>query len=285
MKNSIAELIAKKVKGKPEAYIALVGAFIIIFIILLAIFAPFIAPYDPIKSVGKPLTPPNDEFIFGTDSLGRDLFSRVVYGARIPMIVALLSGTFSLLIGAPLGLLSGYIGGKTDRILSLLMDSIYAFPGLILAIAIAAVLGPGIMNMALAITVVYIPTYFRMVRGQTLSIRESLFVVAARAIGARDMTIMWNYILPNVIPTIAVVFSLNVADAILTEAGLSFFGLGVAAPTPDWGFDLRSGRVYLPAGYWWLVTFPGIMVIIATIGFSLLGEGLSEILNPKLKEE
>jgi peptide/nickel transport system permease protein len=183
-----------------------------------------------------------------------------------------------------LGLFSGFLGGKSDRLFSIVMDSIYAFPGLILAIAIAAMIGPGIVNMSIAIAVVYIPTYFRMIRGQVLSIKEQLYVEAARALGASNSTILFRYIFSNIIPSLVVVLSLNVADAILTEAGLSFLGLGIPPPTPDWGFDLSKGKSFLPGGYWWMITFPGIMIVIVVLGFSLLGEGLNEILNPRLRE-
>lgn len=265
-------------------YITLVGCAVVAAIFAIALSAPLIAPYDPIRSVATPLIEPNSEFIMGTDVLGRDLYSRVLHGSRTVMIVVLLSTFLSLSVGAPLGLISGYFGGKLDRALSLSMDSIYAFPGLILAIAVAAVLGPGLINMAVSITVVYIPTYFRMVRGQVFSLRENLFVEAARAIGAKDRTIMSSYIFPSVTSSIAVVFSLNVVDAILTEAALCYLGVGVPAPTPDWGFDLKAGQAFLLSGYWWLITFPGLMIIIAAVGFSLVGEGLNEMLNPRLRE-
>jgi peptide/nickel transport system permease protein len=256
----------------------LVGVF------FMTILAPFIAPYDPIKAVGDPLIPPNAQFPMGTDHLGRDVYSRVLYGAIIVLEVALISMAISLMIGVPFGLISGFLGGRVDRCMSMIMDSIYAFPGLILAIAIAAMLGPGVVNMSLAIAVVYIPTYFRMVRGQVLSVKEQLFVEAARALGADNFTILSRYIFSNVIPSILVVLSLNVADAILTEAGLSFIGLGIPPPTPDWGGDLSKGRWFLPGGYWWMITFPGLMIVLFVLGFSMLGEGLNEILNPRLRE-
>jgi len=160
------------------------------------------------------------------------------------------------------------------------MDSIYAFPGLILAIAVAAMLGPGVVNTVVAISAVYVPTYFRMVRGQVLTVKSQLYVAAAKALGANHKTIMLKYILPNVLPILPVVFSMNVADAVLTEAALSFLGLGVPAPTPDWGFDLRNGQRNLLAGYWWISTFPGFFIVLLALGFSLLGEGLNELLNP-----
>lgn len=268
----------------PEAegrYMVISGLAIIITVALMAVFAPFIAPYDPIKSGKDVLQPPSTEHIMGTDNLGRDVFSRIVFGSRVVLAVVLSASLVSTVIGVPLGLISGYFGGKLDRLLSMLMDSMYAFPGLILAIAIAAVLGPSVFNAVVAISVVYVPTYFRMIRGQTLSVKSLLFVEAAKAAGASDWRIMRKYIFPNLIPTLVVVFSLSVADAILTEAGLSFLGFIVSAPTPDWGFELASGRPYLPAGYWWMITFPGLMVMLLSLGFALVGEGLSEIYAPR----
>jgi peptide/nickel transport system permease protein len=234
-----------------------------------------------LKIVGRPFGKP---FIMGTDNLGRDVFSRILYGASTVLQVALLSAIFSALVGVPVGLLSGFIGGQLDKVISLVMDSIYSFPGLILAIAMAAMLGPGVLNMAIAISVVYVPTYFRMVRGQTLAVKEELYVEAARSLGARASTILRLYVFPNVIPSIVVIFSMNIADAILTEAGLSFLGLGIDPSKPDWGYDLSKGKAFLPGGHWWIITFPGLMIALVALGFALLGEGLNEILNPRLTE-
>ena len=189
----------------------------------------------------------------------------------------------ALVVGVPLGLISGFVSGPFDRIMTLLMDSLYSFPGLILAISIAAVLGPGIGNIIVAIAVLYIPTYYRIVRGQTLSVKEELYVEAARSLGAKRWTILWKYIFPNVIPSVVIIFSVNVADAILTEAGLSFLGFGLPPDTPDWGIDLARGQDYIRRA-WWLITFPGVMVSLVTLSFSMFGESLSEILNPRLAE-
>ena len=218
----------------------------------------------------------------GTDNLGRDILSRLIWGARTILGVALTSALFSSIIGITLGLISGFVSGPLDRIMSLAMDSIYSFPGLLLAIALAAMLGPGLLNVAIAISVIYIPTFFRVVRGQVLSIKEELYVEAARSLGAKRIAILTRYIFPNVIPSVVVVFSLNIADAILTEAGLSFIGLGLPPDIPDWGYDLSRGHSFLVAGHWWMITFPGIMITLVATGFSLFGEGLSEILNPRL---
>jgi peptide/nickel transport system permease protein len=176
------------------------------------------------------------------------------------------------------------VAGRLDKVLSLTMDSIYSFPGFLLAIAMATMLGPGVINVAIAISVIYIPTFFRVVRGQVLSIKEQLYVEAARSLGARASDILIRYIFPNVIPSVVVVFSLNIADAILTEAGLSFIGLGLPPDVPDWGYDLSKGHQFLVAGHWWMITFPGVLISLVAAGFSLLGEGLSEMLNPRLSE-
>ena len=262
-----------------DGYMVIAGAVIVFSAVFIAIFAEWISPYNPIATVGPSVTPPSLKYPLGTDSIGRDILSRIIYGTRTIMIVIILSTSLSMSVGIPLGLFSGYVGGKTDRSLSLIMDSIYAFPGLILAIAVAAVLGPGIYNTSISLAVVYIPTYYRMIRGHVLSLRESLFVEAARAIGAKRSRIVRKYILPNTLFIIIVVFSLNVTDAVLTEAGLSFLGLGVVSPTPDWGFDLKNGQRYFLSGYWWPVTFPGLAIMILALGFGLLGEGLNTILG------
>ncbi len=252
------------------------GLVIVSIVVLMAIFAPFIAPYNPTAITMDTFSPPCWKHIMGTNRLGQDVFSRIVWGSRIILYVVLLASSLSMVIGIPSGLISGYYGGKLDRILSMVMDSIYAFPALILAIVIAVVLGPSPINAAVAIAFVYVPTYFRMVRGQTLSLKSQLFVEAAKAIGARNREIMFKYILPNLIPTILVVFSLSVADAILTEAGLSFLGLSVTPPTPDWGYDLRVGQAFFLDGYWWLAFFPGLMIMLLAMAFALIGEALNE---------
>jgi peptide/nickel transport system permease protein len=222
-------------------------------------------------------------FILGTNQIGQDIFSRIIWGTRIALLVAFSAAVFALIIGVPLGLIAGFWTGRLERLLTLVMDSLYSFPGLILAIAIAAVLGPGIMNIIIAIATLYVPTYYRITRGQTLQIKEQLYVDAARSLGAKAFSILTRYIFPNVIPSLVVIFSVNVADAILTEAGLAFIGLGLPPDTPDWGIDLAAGQDYLRQA-WWLVTFPGIMVTVVTLAFSMLGESLSEILNPRLSE-
>ena len=268
-----------------EWWILVAGAVIVLAIISMALFSDTIAPFSPYdQNTGPQLAPPGGQHLMGTDNLQRDVWSRIVHGSQTILRVAVLAAIISSLIGIILGLISGFRGGILDRLISLIMDSVYSFPGLILAIAFAAMLGPGVINITLAVAVIYIPTYFRLVRGQTLSIKEELYVEAARAIGAPGSTILWQYIFPNVIATTVVVFTLNVADAIMIEAALTYLGLGLPPDIVDWGMDLAMGKRFLPAGHWWLITFPGAMVSLLALGFTMLGEGLAEILNPRLLE-
>ncbi|WP_456365324.1 ABC transporter permease [Thermococcus sp.] len=264
---------------KPGRGLLLFGISVVLTVIIMALLAPWISPYNPTQIGADVFASPSSKHLMGTNNLGQDVFSRIIWGSRIILYVVAIATTLSILVGVPLGLLSGYRGGKVDRTLSMIMDSIYSFPSLILAIVIAVVLGPSPVNTAIAIAFVYVPTYFRMVRGQTLSLKNQLFVEAARAIGVKDWETMRKYILPNVLPTILVVFTLSVADAILTEAGLSFLGLSVTPPTPDWGYDLRVGQPFLLDGYWWLAFFPGIMIMLLAMGFAMVGEAINERLS------
>jgi peptide/nickel transport system permease protein len=269
-----------------EWWILVAGAIVIAGVVSMAMFATVIAPYSPYdQEAGPQLIPPNSEHLLGTDNLQRDVFSRIIFGARTILGVAILAAILSSILGISMGLISGYAGGGFDKVFSLMMDSIYSFPGLILAIAFAAMLEPGVTNISIAVAVIYIPTYFRLVRGQTLTIKQELYVEAARAIGAPGRTILSKYIFPNVIATTAVVFTMNVADAIMTEAALTFLGLGLPPSVVDWGMDLAMGKKFLPSGQWWLITFPGAMISLLAVGFTMLGEGLSEILNPRLLEK
>jgi len=223
--------------------------------------------------------------LMGTDPVGRDVFSRVLHGTGTSLQIMAIGVFVALLVGFPLGLFSGYVGGRIDRVLVLVMDSLYAFPGLLLAGLIAVLLGKGVVNIGRAVTVIYIPLYFRVTRSNVLSVREELYVEAARALGARRGRIIWRYIAYNVIAAIPVLFSLSAADAILTSAGLSFLGLGVEAPTPDWGLDLSAAASRITVGIWWSSFFPGIVIVILTVGLSFLGEGLNDIVNPVLRRE
>ncbi len=265
--------------------LVILGGILTAFVIVMTLLSPWIAPYNPSKiNVGKPLTAPNSQFPLGTDNVGRDMLSRVIAGGGVMLQVAVVSVAVCMIVGVPLGLFSSHTGGVVDKFFSLIMDSVYAFPGIILAIAFSIVLGRGVINMALSIAVVYIPSYFRVIRSQVLSIKELPYVEAANSIGAKRRTILRRYILPNVLPSTVVVATVNFADAILTAAGLTFIGLGVPVNVPDWGWDLTNGRSLLPSGNWWVITFPGIMIILLALGFTLMGEGLTELLNPRLEQ-
>jgi peptide/nickel transport system permease protein len=262
-----------------------IGLVIVIAVTVMTAISPWISPHNPTAiNVGPILAPPSSAYPLGTNHLGQDMLSRIISGGGTILMVAFLSVAVCIIVGVPIGLLASYTGGLTDKVTSLVMDSIYAFPGLILAIAIAAMLGPGVVNMALSIAVVYIPSYFRIVRSQVLTIKELTYVEAAKALGARSRRVLFTYILPNLLPSVVVVLTVNFADAILTEAGLTFVGLGLPISTPDWGWDLTYGRQLLPSGAWWVIGFSGLMIVLTAFGFTILGEGLGEILNPKLAE-
>jgi len=263
----------------------LIGAAIVAAMAIMTVTSPWIRPYDPIViNVGPILSPPSAQFPLGTNHLGQDMLSRVYSGGAIMFQVAVLSVIVCLVVGVPIGLFASYLGGYTDKVASLVMDSIYAFPGLVLAIAIAAMLGPGVVNMALSIAVVYVPSYFRIIRSQVLTIKELPYVEAATIMGAKSRTTLFRYILPNVIPSIVAIATINFADAVLTSAGLTFVGLGLPVSTPDWGWDLTYGRRLLPSGAWWVIAFPGLMVVLLALGFTMMGEGLSELFNPRLQK-
>ena len=268
-----------------EWWILIAGALIICGVVIMAIFAGHLAPFSPHnQNTGPQLAAPSLHHLMGTDNLQRDVLSRIIWGSRTILGVSLLASLISSVIGITMGLISGYYGGIFDKILSLIMDSVYSFPGLILAIAFAAMLNPGVISITVAVSVIYIPTYFRLVRGQTLSLKQELYVEAAHAIGAPGPLILLKYILPNVLGTVAVVFTMNVGDAIMIEAALTYLGLGLPPSVVDWGMDLAMGKKFLPSGDWWLITFPGVMISTLAVGFTMLGEGLAEILNPRLLE-
>ncbi|MFW9975676.1 MAG: ABC transporter permease [Candidatus Thorarchaeota archaeon] len=273
-----------KDRGTP-GYVTIAGLIIVFAIVYMTAISWWVVPYDPSAlDVGPYISAPSDRFPLGTTSLGQDLLSRTLAGGGIMLQVAVLSVIVCFFVGVPLGLGASYRGGIADKAVALVMDSIFAFPGLVLAIAIAAMLGPGIVNMALAIAVVYIPSYFRVIRSQVLTVKELPYVEAAIVLGARDREILFRYILPNVLPSAIVVMSINFADAILTAAGLTFVGLGLPVDMPDWGWDLTFGSHQYIAGKWWVITYPGVMIVILALGFTLAGEGLNEVLTPKLKE-
>jgi len=274
----------RKITKTSEGKLMLAGLAIIVAFSIVAIFAPYVAPYDPSRTSSDILLPPSVNHPFGTDNLGRDILSRIIFGSRISISIALLGALVSLPLGVALGEISGYFGGKVDKTLSVVMDSIYAFPSLILAISVATILGAGIINTAFAVATVFVPTYFRVTRGQVLSIKSKEFVEAARLMGASKASILLKDIFPNTITSIFAIFSVNTAWGILIEAGLSFLGLGIPPPNPSWGTDIRIGRLYYLSGYWWMITFPGLSILLASVGFTFFGQGLQKILSPERRK-
>ena len=262
-----------------------VGLVLTIIFILIALFSPLLQAIgliqDPTDILSNyPLQAPSSGHWFGTNVRGYDVFSRTLFGARAALSVVFLATGLSLVIGVPLGLISGYLGGKIDRVLLFLMDTLYTLPGLLLSVALAFVLGRGIVNVAIAVSIAYIPQYFRVVRNQTASVKNELFIEAARAIGASPSRILSKYLFFNVVQSVPVLFTLNAADAILVLGGLGFLGLGLPEEVPEWGHDLKEALADLSTGIWWTTLFPGLAMTTMVVGLSLLGEGLSEIFNP-----
>ncbi len=271
------------IKSMLRNRLAAVGAVIILILLFAALFAPWVAPYNPEEQFSTDARqPPSAQYLFGTDTIGRDNFSRIVYGTRVSLLVGVVSMALAALLGVTAGLLAGYYGGWFDTILMRTMDALLAFPAVLLAIFIIAVLGPSLVNAILAVGIVYTPTFARLIRASALSIREQEYLEAARAIGMGDTAIMLRVILLNSLSPIVIQFSLGVGYAILVEAGLSFLGLGVQPPTPAWGSMLGAGRNYMTFAPW-LTTFPGLAIFVTVLGFNFVGDGLREALDPKMR--
>lgn len=266
-------------------------AIVLLFIVVTilgnwSLTAHWFLPHDPVYYRSAPrLQGPSWSHPMGTDQLQRDVFSRVLAGGKAPIIVAFGAMALSMLLGSILGWISGFLGGLLDRALSLTMDAIYSFPSMILAIVLIAMLHPGLAPMIFSVGFVYIPTYFRVTRAEVLQVRETTYIEAAQAIGASNTRIVLRHVAPNTVNAIMAVSSFNLADAILTVAALSFLGFGLPAPAPDWGFDIQNGQAFLQSGSWWLITFPGLMIIFLALGFGLVGEGISDLVNPKRKRK
>ncbi len=263
--------------------LSLAGLIIIGLLIVIAIVAPTIAPYDPLKTnTPLRLEAPSGEHTFGTDQLGRDVFSRVLYGARISLRIAILTALIALTIGAPLGIISGYFRGRVDDLLMRVTDMFMAFPRLILAMAIAAALKPTLENVVAAISLAAWPAYARLARSVTLGIREENYVEAARGLGASSWRILGRHVLPGVISPVVIQVSLDMGGILLTAAGLGFIGFGAQPPTPEWGLMISEGRNYITA-QWWLSTFPGLAISLVVLGFNLLGDGIRDVLDPRMR--
>lgn len=257
---------------------------VVMLLVLTGVLAPWIVPYDPLKIyMGDPLLPPSRTHWFGTDEVGRDIFSRVIMGIRISLRVPIVVIGLASLIGTSLGAVAGYVSGRVDEVVMRVTDVFLAFPGLLIAMAVAAALGPSLTNAMLAISLVWWPSYARLVRGLVLSIKNNPYVEAARCIGASDSRILFRHVLPECIPVISVKMTVDAGYSILWTASLSFIGLGAQPPTPEWGTMVAYARPYL-LKQWWYPTFPGLMIFVVVICFALLGDGLETVFEPKLRK-
>lgn len=264
--------------------LTLIGLAITLSFMAIAFLAPTLQNIgwlqDPTEALANPIhEAPGTDYWFGTTRQGYDVFSRTLFGTQAALKVVVLATTMSLIIGVPLGLVSGYLGGKIDKVLIFFMDTIYTLPGLLLSITLAFVVGQGVINAAIALSIAYIPQYYRIVRNHTTSVKTELFIEAAQAMGAPTSRILTRYLFFNVIQSVPVLFTLNAADAILILGGLGFLGLGLPPEVPEWGHDLRLALDALPTGIWWSATFPGLAMATLVTGLSLVGEGLGDMLN------
>ncbi|MEM3386372.1 MAG: ABC transporter permease [Nitrososphaerales archaeon] len=261
---------------------ARLGVPILLFFVIVGVLAPFLSPYDPIKiNLSEALRPPSSDHILGTDELGRDIATRIMYGARISMFIGFLAVLIGLAIGAPIGIISGYYGGAIDFALQRLTDVLLAFPGILLALVLVATLGVGLTNVIIAVGISSVPVYIRLARGQTLYIRELSYVEAVRALGLRSPTILFKHIFLNTVDPLIVQSTLQLGTAILTAAGLGFLGLGVEPTIPEWGTMLGTGREYLMSSPH-VATFPGLAIFLVVLAFNLLGDALRDALDPTL---
>ena len=262
---------------------AMVGLVIISIFVLCAVLAPWIAPHDPLDpSLPHTLQEPSPANPLGRDELGRDMLSRILHGARISLSIGLISVAIGALIGIPVGAISGYYGGKTDLIIQRLIDIMLAFPGILMAIVLVTILGVGLRNVMIAVGIVSIPIYVRLVRASVIQVKEQEYISSARALGSSDLRIIARHVLPNCLGPIIVQSTLQIATAILWAAGLGFLGLGAQAPTPEWGAMLSRGRVFIRVAPH-VTIVPGLAILLSVLGFNLLGDGLRDALDPRLK--
>ncbi|MBF2049934.1 MAG: ABC transporter permease [Elainella sp. C42_A2020_010] len=266
------------------------GIVITLLFVLIAVFAPLLQSWgwiqDPMEALANPIhEPPSPAHWFGTSRQGYDVFSRTLFGTQAALQVVVAATVLSLVVGVPLGMVSGYLGGRLDRALLFLMDTIYTLPGLLLSVTLAFVVGRGIWNAAIALSIAYIPQYYRVVRNHTVSVKTELFIEAARSMGASTWHVLFRYLFFNVIQSVPVLFTLNAADAVLVLGGLGFLGLGLPEETPEWGRDLQQALDALPTGIWWTALFPGLALTLLVVGLSLIGEGLNELINPLSRQE
>ena len=264
--------------------VAVLGLVIVLIYIIVAIFAPLLAPYDPVKQdLANMLQTPRPKHLLGTDEMGRDILSRIIYGARISMKVGFYAVGVAFVIGIPLGIFAGYFGGKVDLLIMRAMDVLLAFPGILLSIVFVSVLGPNLDNAILSVGIYTVPNFARMARGETLALRNSEFIEAARAMGSGDIRIVFSHILINIVSPMIVMGTLSFGTAIITTSGMGFLGIGAQPPTPEWGAMLSSGRQYLLVAPH-VTTYTGLAILFLVLGLNLLGDGLRDVLDPKMKD-
>lgn len=264
--------------------LALVSGSVVLLLLLVAIFAPWIAPYNPMTPDWNALSsPPSLAHWMGTDDLGRDVMSRIIYGARISLYIGIVSVTIGMVVGIFLGLLAGYYGRWVDMLIMRSSDVLFAFPGMLLAIAVVAILGPGLNNVVIAVAVFSVPVFARIVRASVMSLKHAAYVEAVRCAGARDRIILLRHILPGTLSGVIVYFTMRIGTSILTAAGLSFIGLGPEPDVPEWGNILAMSRSMMMAGYWHVSVFPGLAIFLTVLAFNLLGDALRDTLDPKMK--
>ncbi len=264
-----------------KSKVAVAGFVVLMILAVMALAAPIISPAEPnAVAPREALRAPSSSNLFGTDQYGRDVFSRVVYGTRISLLVGFISVSIAVVIGTVLGLIAGYYGRWTDTVIMRFVDVMLAFPGILLALALVSILGPSLPNLMIAVGISSVPAYARLVRGSVLSAKENVYVEAARVVGATDGVIMRRHVLPNVVAPVIVLATLGIAAAILWAASLSFLGLGSQPPTPEWGRMLSEGRNYLRE-QWWIATFPGLAIMVTVLAMNLLGDGLRDTLDPR----
>ena len=277
-----ASLTAIALRQFRRSHVGRVGAALVATFLRLTALAPLLAPYDPVATdFATVLAPPSWTHPFGTDDIGRDILSRVIHGSRVSLEAGLFTVAVALVVGLPLGLAAGFVGGRVDDLIMRAVEVILSFPTLVLALGITAILGPKLIHALFAIGVVFVPHFARLIRGQVLAVKENDFVAAATALGATDLRVVVLHVLPNCIAPLLVQSSFSISFAILTEAALSFLGLGTQPPTPSWGIMLSTARAYLEQAPW-LGAFPGLAIFLTVLGFNLLGDGIRDALDPRL---
>lgn len=279
---SIGRALKQSVRLVRTNLIGSLGLVIVLSLAVIAISAPYVAPYNPIDQGAKRFLPPSREHLMGTDSLGRDIASRVIHGARVSLYVGVISVSIALIFGTTIGTAGGYLGGQIDNILMRFVDMMLAFPGLVLALLITGLLGPSLTNTMIAVGLINTPTYARVARGVVLSVLSEPYIEAARAIGGTNLHIIRRHLLPNMLVPLIVLATISLSTAILAESSLSFLGLGVQPPAPSWGGMLSKGRPYMEIAPW-VAIFPGLAIMIAVLGFNFLGDGLRDALDPRLR--